>query len=141
MELMGRQPVQGLHHSLVGQLQGFGNGFALDHLRGHGGRGNGGATAKGVEFHVRNDVIFHLDIDLHNVAALGVAHLADAVGVVHFTQVPGVGEVIHDFFTVQHNQFLLSQLPPTPGKWNADKKPPEESPGAYNPHPPGCWLR
>ena len=56
-------------------------GLALDQLRRHGARGDGGAAAERFELDVRNLVIIDLQIDLHDIAALGIADLADAVGI------------------------------------------------------------
>ena len=49
-------------------------------------------------------VVLDLQVHLHDVAALGVADLADAVGVLDLTHVPGMREMVHDFFAIQcHN--------------------------------------
>lgn len=49
MHFYGGQAVQRLGNSLVGQLQGFLEGFALDHFGGHGAGGDGRAAAEGLE--------------------------------------------------------------------------------------------
>ena len=77
------------------------NGLALDHLGGHGGGGNGAAAAEGLELHVLDDVILDFQVDLHDVAALGVADLTNAIGILNYANIAGVGEVIHNFFTVK----------------------------------------
>ena len=77
------------------------NGLALDHLGGHGGRGDGAAAAKGLELHVLDDVVLDFQVDLHDVAALGVADLTNAIGILNYANIAGVGEVIHNFFTVK----------------------------------------
>ena len=100
VHLGGGQAFQGLSHSLVGQLHSLLNGLALDHLRSHGGGSDGRAAAEGLELHIHDDIIFDLQIDLHNVAALGVAHFTHAVGVLDDTHIPGVHKVVHNNFTV-----------------------------------------
>ena len=101
VHLVGGQTVQSLSHGLVGQGHGLLNGFALDHFRGHGGRGDGRAAAEGLKFYVLNDVIGDFQIDLHNVAALGVADLSHATGVLNNAHIPGMHEVIHNLFAVK----------------------------------------
>ena len=100
VELVGGEPVQGLHHGLVGQLHHLFDGLALDHLRGHGAGGDGAAAAEGGELGVGDDAVVDLQKDLHDVAALGVAHLAHAVRVLDDAHVPGVQKMIHHFFAV-----------------------------------------
>ena len=94
---MGGQPVQGLSHGGIGKGHGLGNGLALDHLGGHGGGGDGGTTAEGLELHVGNDVAVHLQVHLHDVAALGVAHLAYPIGVLDLSHVAGMLKMVHHF--------------------------------------------
>ncbi len=43
-------------------------------------------------------VVLDLQVHLHDVAALGVADLADAVGVLDLADIAGVREMIHDGF-------------------------------------------
>ena len=105
---MGGQTVQRLGNGLVGQLQSLVDGLALDHLGGHGGRRDGGAAAKGLKLHVLDDIVFNFQINLHDVAALGVADLAHAVGALDGAHVPGVHEVIHNFFAVQCHFYYRS---------------------------------
>ena len=81
VQLMSRQAGQRFRHSCIGQLHGIRNGLALDHLRSHGAGGNGAAAAKGLKLHIHDDVPFDLQVDLHNIAALGIANAADTVGV------------------------------------------------------------
>ena len=102
VDLLGGQTVQRLHHRLVAEGQGLADGLALDELRGHGTGGDGAAAAEGVELHVGDGlgVAVHLDIHPHDVAALGVAHCSDAVGLIHLAYVPGMLEVVHDLVTV-----------------------------------------
>ena len=76
VQLVGGQTVQGFGHGLIGQAHGIVNGLALDHLGSHGGGGDSGAAAEGLELHVFDDVVFNFQIDLHDIAALGVAYLA-----------------------------------------------------------------
>ena len=101
VELVGGQAAQGVHHLAVGNGQGLVDGLALDHLGGHGGRGDGAAAAEGLELHVLDDVVPDFQVHLHNVAALGVAHLAHAVGVFDLTHIAGVHEMIHHDIAVQ----------------------------------------
>lgn len=102
VELMGRKAVQSLHHCPVGELQGLGNRLALDHLRSHRAGGDGTAAAEGVELYIGNHLGLrvHLDIHPHDIPALGVAHLAHAVGVGQLPHVPGMLEVVHHFITI-----------------------------------------
>ena len=100
MNLVGREPVQCFHDCLVGQFQSVLHRSAFDHLRGHGTGGNGRTTAEGVEFYVGDDTVVNLDIHFHNIAAFGVAHFADAVGVFHFSQISRMLKMIHHLFTI-----------------------------------------
>ena len=43
-----------------------------------------------------DDVVPDFQVHLHDVAAFGVAHLANAVGVGDLAHVPGMREMIHD---------------------------------------------
>ena len=58
------------------------------------------AAAEGLELYVGDGVILNFQVDLHNIAALGVAHLTHAVGVRKDAHVSGVAEMVHNFFTV-----------------------------------------
>ena len=98
---MGRQTAQRLHHLLVGDGQRLLYGLALNQFRGHGGRRDGAAAAEGFKLHVLDPVVLDFQVHFHDVAALGVAHLADAVGIGDFAHVPGMGEVIHDGFRIK----------------------------------------
>ena len=49
---------------------------------------------KVLNLHVGYHAVLHLDIHLHNVAALGVADLADAVGVIHLADVARVLKMV-----------------------------------------------
>ena len=98
---MGGQAVQRFCHSLVGQLHGVLHRLSLDHLGGHGGGRDGAAAAEGLKFHIINDIVLDLQINLHDIAAFGVANFADTVGILNHAHIPGMGKVIHNFFTVQ----------------------------------------
>ena len=93
--------------ALLVSCHGLVDGLALDHFGGHGGGGDGAAAAEGLELHVLDDVVLDLQVDLHDVAALGVADLADAVGVLDLANVSGMLKMIHNFFTVQCHNFIL----------------------------------
>ena len=68
-----------------------------------GGGGDGAGAAEGLELHILNDaVVVDLQIHPHDVAALGVAHLAHAVGVLNDPHVVGMGEMLHDLLAVFH---------------------------------------
>ena len=77
------------------------DGLALDHLGSHGRGSDGAAAAEGLELHIFDDVVLDLQVDFHDIAALGVADLTNAVGILNDADVPGMGEVIHNFFTVK----------------------------------------
>ncbi len=47
------------------------------------------AAAKGLEFHILDHAVLDFQVHLHNVAALGVAHLPHAVGIGDLTHIPG----------------------------------------------------
>ena len=83
----------------------FLNCLANNHLRSHRAGRNRRATAKGLELRVAHNLIL-VDIqeDAHDVAALRVADRADAAGVIDFTHIAGVHEMIHDFFGI-HSLF------------------------------------
>ena len=111
VDLVRGQAVERLDHRLVGELQGLVDGLADDQLRRHRARGDGAAAAEGVELAVGDDaLVVHLDIHAHDVAALGVADLADPVGVVDLAHVARIAEMIHDLFTVQCHCCILPKL-------------------------------
>ena len=108
MQLVGRQAAQSVHYLLVGDGQGLVHGLALDELRGHGRRSDGAAAAEGLELRILDAVILDLEVHFHNVAALGVAYLAYAVGIGDLSHIPGMGEMIHDSFCIEcHIESLL----------------------------------
>ena len=109
MHLYRRQTAQCFHNRLVGDLQGFIDGLALYHFGGLAGRCDRRAAAKGLEFYIHDHIIFHLDVDAHNIAALGVAHGAYAAGVFHFAHIAGVGEMIHYLLGIFHNHAPFKQ--------------------------------
>ena len=115
MELMGGQAVQRLGDRLVGELKNFGEGFPLDKLGCHRTGRDGRAAAKGLKFHIRDNAVLNFEINLHNVPADGVAHLAHTVRILDHTHVPGIPKVIHYLFTVKcHNKILLQNECPFP---------------------------
>lgn len=103
--MTGRQTAQRFHDCLVGHFQRLLNCLANNHLRSHRTGRNRRATAKGLELRVAHNLIL-VDIqeDAHDVAALRVADRADAAGVIDFTHIAGVHEMIHDFFGI-HSLF------------------------------------
>ena len=85
------------------------NGLALDHLGGHGTGGDGAAAAERLKLHVLDDVVLDLQIHLHNIAAFGVADLADTVRVFDRADIARVHEMIHDGLCIKcHCNFLLT---------------------------------
>ena len=100
MDFNGRQPLQSLYDSAVGQLQRIFYRFAFDHFSGHGAGGDGGAAAKGFELDVFNHAVFDLQVHFHDIAAFGVAYFPYTVGILNFAYVAGVGEMVHDFFRI-----------------------------------------
>ena len=108
MQLISGQTAQRIHHLLVGDGQRFLNGLTLDEFRGHGGGRDGAAAAEGLELHVLDAVILDLQVHFHNIAALGVAYFAYAVGVGDLAHIPGMSEMIHDGFCIKcHIESLL----------------------------------
>ena len=106
VHLHRRQSAQRIGNHLVGDLEGLLDGLALDHFGRTAGGGDGRAAAEGLELHVGDDVVFDLDVDFHDVAALGVAHGADAARVLNFAHVAGIHKVIHDLLGI-HGVCLL----------------------------------
>ena len=111
VDLYRRQAVQGLHHRLIGKLQRLAEGLAFNHIGSNGAGCNRGGAAEGLELDVLNDLIVtDLQIHPHNIAAFGVADLANAVGVVKDADVVGVSKVLHYFFAVFHSHGSFSFL-------------------------------
>ena len=81
--------------------------MSLDHFGVYRAGGNGRAAAVGLEFNVGDDVVLDLDIHFHDVAALGVTHLADSVGIGDLTDIAGVCEVFHNLFGIHIFQLLF----------------------------------
>ena len=104
---MDRKTVQGLGDGFVGELHRLGDRLSLDKLRGHGAGGDGAAAAKGLKSYIHNDVIFDFQVDLHNIAAFGVAYFAHAAGVFHGTHIPGIAEMVHYLFAVKSHKIHL----------------------------------
>ena len=103
--LRNGQAVERFGNRLVGQLERFLKRLALDHLGCHRAGRDRRAAAEGLELDTLNDpVVRHLEVDLHDVAALGVANLADAVCILDLAHVARMGEVIEHLFTVLHNR-------------------------------------
>ena len=100
VNLVRGQAVQRFYHRLVGEGQGVLHLLALDELGGHGAGGDGAAAAESLKLHVYDDAVLDFEVHFHDVAALGVAHLAHAVGVGDVAHIAGVAEVVHDLFTV-----------------------------------------
>ena len=106
VQLVFRQPLQGLGHVLVGDFLGLGQGLAHGDLREHAGHRDGRSAAEGLELDVLDAVFRDLQIDGHHVPAQRVADLADAVCLFDDTDVAGVSEMIHHRFVV-HGAILL----------------------------------
>src|SRR5699024_449247 len=104
------QAVERLGHGLVRELHRLGDGLALYHLRRHGAGRDGAAAAEGLELDVGDYVAVYLQVYLHDVAALGVADLADAVRVLDDADVPGVAEMIHNGLAVKSHDIHLTVL-------------------------------
>ena len=102
MDLDRRQTVECLHHGTVGELQRIVDALALDHFRCHRGGRHRRTAAERLELAVRDRVLVDFQVHFHDVAALGIADLADAVGIFNFTHIARVDEVIHHFFAVIH---------------------------------------
>ena len=102
VDLLRGEPLQGLDHVPVFDLQGVVHALADDHAGGHGAGGDGRRAAEGLEFGVLDDVgvLVDLQVDLHDVPAGGVAHGAHAVGVLDDPHVLGMGKGFHDFFAI-----------------------------------------
>jgi len=105
VQLVRGQPVERLDHRFVRQRQCLGHRVTLDELRRHRAGGDRAAAAEGFELRVRNRIALDLQVDLHDVAALGVAHLADAVRILDHADVARVAEVIHHLFAVKCHAF------------------------------------
>ncbi len=81
------------------------NGFSLYHLCSHATGGNRGSAAKGFKFHITDNLIFiNIQIDSHNIAALGITYGTHAAGVINFPYISWMLKMIHNFFCI-HNLF------------------------------------
>ena len=104
VNLVGGQTVQRLNDGLIGQLQRLADGLALDKLSRHGAGSDRAAAAEGVELAVGDDAVLDLYIHAHDVAALGIADLADTVSIVNLADIAGMLEMIHNLIAVKcHN--------------------------------------
>ena len=111
MQLVGGQTAQRIDHIFVRDLERLVDGLTLDHLGGDRARGDRAAAAKGLKLHIVNFVVFDFQIHLHDIAALGVADLTDAVRVFDLADVARVHEVIHHSFRIKsHCRILLCGL-------------------------------
>ena len=104
MNFVGGQAVQSLHHRLVGQGQSVRYRLAFDEFGSHGTGGNGTAAAESLELGVCDGVAVDLEVNLHDVAALGVAHLAHTVGVFDDAHIARVAEMVHHDIAVQSHR-------------------------------------
>ena len=103
MDLHGRKSVQRLTDCFVGHLHGLVDGFALDQLRCHAAGCNGGSAAEGLELHVPDDlVLVDIQVNAHDIAALGISHSAHAAGIFNFSYISGVLKMVHYFLCI-HN--------------------------------------
>ena len=100
MNLNRRKTLQRFYYGAVSQLQCFFHRFALDHFSGHGAGSDSGATAEGFKLNVFDDAVFNFQVHFHNIAAFGVSNFSYAVGILNFSHVSGVGEMVHDFFRI-----------------------------------------
>lgn len=109
VELVRGQTAEGVDDLLIGQRQRVFERAALDHLGGDGARCDRAAAAEGLKFDVFDPVVLDLQVHLHDVAALGVADLADAVRVRDLADIARVHEMIHDGLGIKcHNERLLT---------------------------------
>ena len=109
MQFLRGQPAERIDHILVRELEGVGNGLALEHLGGDGAGGDGAGAAEGLKLHILDPVFADLQIDLHDVAAFCVADLADTVRVFDRADIARVHEMIHDGLCIKcHCNFLLT---------------------------------
>jgi hypothetical protein len=81
--------------------------LALGHFAYHAGDGNGRPTAEGLELNIFQVVVLDLDVKGHHVAADGISHFADAIGVFYFPYITGMHEVFHYLFTVDRHPICL----------------------------------
>ena len=89
----GGKSVQSFHNRLVRNLQSFVDRLALYQLRRHAAGRYGSTAAKGLELHIADDlIVIHIQIDSHDIAALGVAYGAYATGILQFSNVSGIAE-------------------------------------------------
>lgn len=65
-------------------------------------------TAEGEELDIDDDVVLDLQVHAHDVAALGVADLAHAVGVGDLTDIVRICEMLHDLCTIHTCHFYCS---------------------------------
>ena len=108
VDLDGRQAFQSLDNGLVGQLQGFIHGLALDQVGRHAAGCDGSAAAERQELDVHDDIILNFQVHAHDVAALGVADFTHAVGVRQLADIVGVCEMLHDLCTIHTCHFYCS---------------------------------
>ena len=109
VQLVRGQTAQRVDDLLIGQRQRVFQRPALNHLRRDGARRNCAAAAERLKLHVLDFVVLNFQIHLHDIAALGVADLADAVRVRNLADIARVHEMIHDRFGIQcHNKPLLT---------------------------------
>ena len=90
VDLLRGKTVESFCNRLICELESLADGLALDHFGSHRARCDRGAAAEGLELDVNDDVVLDLEIYLHNISALCVADLADAVSILDDADVAGV---------------------------------------------------
>ena len=97
---MCRESVKSIDDLLVADRKRLVNGFALYKLGSHGGRRNGARAAEGLKLDVVDFSVLYLEINLHDIAALSVADLADTVRIGNLADVARIFEMIHNLIAV-----------------------------------------
>ena len=85
MHLDRRQSVKCFSYRQISQFQRFLDRLAFSKLCCHTAGSDSRTAAKSLETDIGNDIVFDFNKNLHDIAAFGIAYLADAVGIDRYT--------------------------------------------------------
>ena len=99
VNLYRRKSVKCFHNCLIGYFHRFLDRLSHYHLCRHAACSNGSAAAEGFELAVTDDValVIDIEIDSHDIAAFCVSDSTYAAGVLNFSHVSWVLEMVHYF--------------------------------------------
>ena len=101
MNFNRRQTVQRFHNSLICNFQSFVDGFSLNEFCSHTACRYSSAAAECLKFHILNHLIFiNIKINTHDIAAFRISYRTHAAGILYFSYISWMLEMIHNFFCI-----------------------------------------